>query len=480
MRQREERVDAGAAEQLHRWLDRQPPPDIFVNRTGDVRQLALSAMTLQHLDERDSEPDPAASFVHRLEERIMRSSLAAQPHPGGTIPTLPDPRHLGGSPAARLRSKGPAAWQRSLRLAAVPVAATIVLGLVTALLFAGGRPPSSDDTFSAAFRSGTPSVSYDVPGAVDIADCDAEARSPGSVAALLGTPTTGDNALPLPMSGDVQYFFGVSQEQAREMLDVLPLASDAEASTVAETLKQLTACRFSLINPYSFPEDWESVDPYEDYDGTYYGLFTDDYFRRGLVQGVGNAELPVLVTTLLPIGPVPPESIEVRQIWTGRLIALVQEPYAEGWYQQLVVFSSVNDRWLVDEVAQVTLRGDTEPAATPESPVPSDHSPQYLEVTLDDDGGRTWDAPSTGSIFRAGVDVTVTVANIGTMSHRYEIPDLDVVIDVRSGHSMSFVLNAPPGEYAYQSFTSPAGADQIQHLNGTFEFVAPGTPIPKG
>lgn len=147
----------------------------------------------------------------------------------------------------------------------------------------------------------------------------------------------------------------------------------------------------------------------------------------------------------------------------------------------MAVFAQGDGGWRIDELIGLTPDGLTVANMGDATPPPIDGTwPQMLEVRLNDDGGRTWNAPTNNLAFRASTDVYVTLANLGTAPHRFEVPDLGMRIVVPPGQSVSFVLSAEAGSYDVQSFTQLENGEDAAQLRGVLEFIPEGEIIPMG
>jgi hypothetical protein len=300
--------------------------------------------------------------------------------------------------------------------------------------------------------------------AVDISECTTQPRPPGTVLNLVETPTEITPIFP-PFSADER----AALVDLDDLLADRPAADPAMTVRIADTLRQLTACRY-----YAGEYDERGHNGLDDYDGRYWALFSADFFRHELG---GNREpgTDVRIPALwLPIDP-RPRAIDTT--WTlpdGRVAAKVVYPSGNSPGQALFIVVLEGDRWLVDEIGPL----EPDPVRVPEGPAdPTDYSEVQQMVLFDDRAFSQ--VPSTASAFRVGQEVFLAVANLGSLPQRFEIPEFGFSLDVAAGHSVTLLIDAPSGRYELASYVAAAGSER-RILDAEIVFVDEGTPIQHG
>lgn len=309
------------------------------------------------------------------------------------------------------------------------------------------------------------------PEIVDVSECSGRLRPPGTVEGLAGDEPTRASILPLrsdsstPRAAPRHDVF--VQPSDVDPLEGLPRADASIVEQVQATLRQLVACLLQsdlLFGPPLGEDDWT---PYDDYNGPFFSNFSDDYFRRGLVGQVSNVDLPVLETSFLILGPRTPELTDLRVLPDGRVIALLPDTYFASITHQ-VVFVLEGDRWLIDETARVV-------AEDRDFQVEAAAAPQFLEVVLSDDAAEVWGPVDPDQKVVADEDLTVTIANLGTVPQRFEILGFGVSLEIPPGHSVAFVVNAPPGATMLVSYRLDPDGSEVRVLDRPLTFRPEGT-----
>jgi hypothetical protein len=345
--------------------------------------------------------------------------------------------------------------------AAFAVAVLLLAGTVGYQQYAQNSDPGLPTTIPAAFiQDGTPTGT----------GCEAEPREPGSVAEIVETPQT---LMPyLPRFG-ADPMYGPNQDRPLASGDFLlnnSTPDDSVRPQIETTLQQLHVCRF-----YALTSEGTNTE------GRYFALFSDDFLRREL-RGYQEAGM----------------ELELHEFWSPQTLPVVEEiRHLHGFEQAgfgnqylailetpenvqrelgtlVIVFVEEGGRWLVDEVGYADMpSGDASPV--PATPVPGawvDRMPHMLDIAIyDSDPMGTPPAAACDTVqgtpvscgftgyqkhgpwwfneFPANTDFKMTFYNLGQQSHRVEIEDLGISIELPPDSSESFVLNTEPGEYLF-------------------------------
>jgi hypothetical protein len=345
---------------------------------------------------------------------------------------------------------------------------------------------------AAAVPAGTPDAGHQstLPG------CTAAPRPAGSIETIMQTPPQTITTLPRFGTDPVHDAYVTQPIDGDLFLTKRPKASSADIDAINATLHELAACRFYA----------ENADGRVDMTGRYFALYSDDYFRRELA-GYREAGLPLrLVSFWTP--NTPPTVVDARVFKDGRVAAVLrtgtEQHHPKWWY--LAIFVHTNNRWLVDELGEVTL-DPAPPLGTPSAP-----PKQELQIVLYDDipgtptieigtpnaqagtrivegSGRTvcdglgvenaaelcgqnFTVPDFHySNFSADKDLHLRLINIGALPHQFIIKDLDIDVMVPPAGIKEITINASAGQYLFEIFegASPIGA-------GVLDFVPAGTP----
>lgn len=213
--------------------------------------------------------------------------------------------------------------------ASIPIAAAFVILGVAALALVAQLGNGDDRPMLPASQLETtiPPIESSVPlldDAVDVAECSAVARPAGAVADLVGTTPATSDALPRQPGPGEDRVAELTTDDVQALLADLPEASADVRGAVTTTLRQLTACRFTLFNPFGVTSAVPPLGPYDEYEGPYFGWFTDDYFRRSIQRSALSDDPATMSLTWFPVGPFPMEIIDLRRLSDGRLIVWMQ------------------------------------------------------------------------------------------------------------------------------------------------------------
>ncbi len=455
---------------LDRYLDH--ATESLLDRTdlnGYVSTVIHAAETFHGLDANDATANPRPDFLATLERQLMSSRSNA----GAPVDTTRSIPFAGRRPNRQSRPESrylaaPARWFATAGLLFV------VAGLAF-LSFRGDGAPSGNGLVAVATPEFMKSLPYTT---LDLAECTTTARPEGTVKALIGQPPT--NAPFLPKQGEqipaefptviASPFAGLGGVlDPLPLLEGLPEVDEATASGIDGAIVNLSACRAYTNSPDPMQPGSNSADV----DGRYYAVFSDDYFRLSafIAQDLNGNEL-IVAGGRFSFGPVPWVAEDLRMLQDGRVLALVSpmQPTGSIVWSLLIVLSNAGDRWRIDEIVQV----DPEYYSDLKGP----GAPQSLEIVLRDDEEATIESMTT---FQSR-PITVTIANIGTRPHEFQIASLGLVLTIEPGHSISFELTPPPGLYVMESYV-PSGLhpeQTVPRLEQVLRIVEAGTPIPLG
>ena len=457
-------------DRLDRYLDlATSAPAMHTGRNGYTSPEIHAAQAFHATDANDRTADPRPDFLTVLEETLM-SSTSNTGLPVNATRSIPfigrQPKHRTHTNARSLAA--PSRWIATTGLLIV------VVGLVF-LSFRGNGTPTGNGLVAVATPEFMKSLSY---SAIDTAECSTVARPDGTVKSLIGQTPTRARFLPKHSEQVPAEFPTVIASPFAGLgglLDPFPLLAgllEVNEATVAgldDTLVNLSACR-AYANA---PDPLQPGNKSADVDGRFYAIFSDDYFRLNAftAQDQSGREL-IIAGGGFSFGPVPWALDDARMLSDGRVLALISptQPTRSIVWSVLIVFSDTGDRWLIDEIVQVS------PAY--HSNLTGRDAPQTLEIVLRDDAEATIESMT---IFYSR-PIAVTVANIGVRPHQFQIASLGLELTVEPEHSISFELTPPPGLYVMESYV-PSGLhpeETILRLEQVLRIVDEGTPIPLG
>lgn len=446
--------------------------------------VSAAATRFHALDAADLEPDPDPAFLRRLEEELMHPidpvSVARRPtlRLAPTAPvTASNGRPSVVPPLGSGRRDRRARWWSAPSIDGLTTVAALLLTLTVAFAafrvapLESGRPVAT----SSVALGATPNAASSVIPAVDVAECAATPR-PGGVDRLLGQRP--ERAVFLPSSAAASAASGsYTAAEIEVLLQGLPDANPLATDGVAAAARQLVACRFSALSRY--PATFLTYD----LEGAYWSLFSDDYFRRELELGTvyGQAgQQPIPGPVWIPSGAGPVSVEAPKALPDGRVVAVLREGKEEPYYgSTLAVFAETDGRWQIDEWAGATLPASPEDATTAAA-LGIAGRPRFLEIAVSDQTASLLPIPSIPEAFPVGGDIEVTVANFGTVPHRYRVEGMGGEVEVAPGHSVTSVLPAtpPPGGYRLAFDGGRLGCGPSVEVETVRCVDAEGTPTP--
>jgi hypothetical protein len=217
-------------------------------------------------------------------------------------------------------------------------------------------------------------------------------------------------------------------------------------------------------------------------EGSYFSLYSDDYFRREL-NGFTQAGLPLQIS-MFWLPATKPEVVETRKLMDGdRYLVVLDEPMGNSDDSRVLsVVPGENGAWYIDEVGRMTQpqvdsagtpivdqeeisANATEFAATPAA----DRFPLQLTISVADLAVANQDPwicdvqngtpiPCTsGGLFRVGpwaynelpanLPFTFTFVNTSDISTQIVSPALGIDVEVPTGEQVAVEVEADPGSY---------------------------------
>jgi hypothetical protein len=463
------------AERLNHYLDarvqgQQVDPE-------DLDPVLVDAYERVRAMDARSAPDP------QLMTNIWRSMM-------NTIPANAGYSQRAAAPALPVRP-----WLPERRSWSLSGALAMAIGLVT-LLLAGTIGYLQYNNSSDSDQPTTIPAALQQVGTPTSTGCETVERAPGSLAEIVETPQT---SFPyLPRYGYDPLYGGSQEWQVADRGFLLENSTPdaAVAPQIERTLQQLVSCRFYLTDSNGNL----------DMEGRFFALFSDDYFRREF-SGYQEAGRPLLLVSYWNPSALP-SIVETRRLLEDdgsdngkRVLAFLDLSDSGVDNPMAVVFVKEGDQWLVDEVGYV------DPPAVNGSPVVAtdvptswiDHYPLQLDIAIHDATSNATPAGGSGNgdgllcapqfrgtpipcgtsfqahgpyiynEFPANTDITVTLYNVGDHSHRFEVAEIGISVDLEPDQSKSFVINEDSGEYLFTVYQD----DQPDPIDaGVFIFIS--------
>jgi hypothetical protein len=378
----------------------------------------------------------------------------------------------------RRRDRGPD-WtvspprQRSFHLSQIATILLAVLVLATAIAALVRAPGGHNDeqpTFAVAaatpIATGVDPLPYQP---IDIADCATTARPPGTVRNLYGEAPSTEALLP-PYNRYEEGTKPNAIDDAGNVLGSLDKIDRVTEAAIYETLHQLTACRLFMFRFGEIPLNYDDID----YDGRFFALYSDNFFRRELGVLTGTGGEIGLISFWGISGPESMALDDARVLPDGRVVAIVSQSPITIFKSRLVVFAPSEQGWLVDEMADIR---------PPREALEHMLFSQYLEVVLRNDEPSLAIPMPTVDGFVNDRPVTITLANFGPVEQEFRIDSLGVKVSVPVGHSVSFALTPPAGLYVAESYVpdplNPQGRPLLR-LQSVIRIVNDGTAVGGG
>jgi hypothetical protein len=410
---------------------------------------------------------------------IMHSNAIAAPFPAAA----PNP------PARRYDDLAKPRWShRAVAfIGTVTLAAGLAVGIVGYDRFGGGGGTPNEPT-------SIPAASFFLPGTPEATGCDVPRRESGAIEQIMLTPPSQMPYFPRLNPDPVSQPIVVSGPSEGAVGGTTMWMNSSPDESVHDGIQQmldtLYACR-----AYAFDANGST-----DMEGSYFSLYSDDYFRREL-NGYEDAGQPLQLSSFwLPATE--PVALETRKLMDGeRYLVVLDETIGNSSdLRVLSVVAGENGAWYIDEVGrmtepQVNAAGTpivdqeeisaraTEYAATPAA----DRFPHELTVSVADlalanqdpwtcdvkDGtpipctsnGLFLMGPWAYNEIPANLPFTFTFMNTSEAPTHISSPELGIDVELPAGEQVAVEVDAGPGSYEVVFTQGDATS------TWTFEFV---------